>query len=806
MLNTSPETGPPQRLYRKKEIVVNAFAVLLSALLVAHPGAQGKPTARADGPVSITVGQPQFGFNVLPNSTRRIYATVTNGTSGQVSWSLKSGTATLSSNSGSWIDVVAGPTGTSCAYAGTPPKNNSIISATQFVVEAAAVDDPTQKFDLTFNVCNPAVQVSVIPFYRTLYSNQMADVQSLILGAVDQTVHWAITLQPTGGDGKLSDSTSRDTVFTGSVPGRYVLTATSNADPHKSSTAIMYVTGHAMPYRVTPNQTEPVDCTVDPAMLGKVYDVGPSQPFKTLASVPFPTMQPGSTVRLHNEDTTQQNPTVYHEYVQISQAATANQPFRMCGVPDAVGNLPIMDGENATGRSDTSTYAAGYGLVTLHTDSTYNAWPNYTGSAYIAVEGIEFRNAKTGFSFTNPDGSAAQWQDYSAGIRVNEVHNGVFFGNDIFNNGCGVFSAWNQNSLWGASDLNILWEGNHLRQNGAVNSYLSHQMYLQEWGTVVQFNRIEQYQPGAFGSNIKGRGVQEIFRYNYLGDGAARQMDLVDVQDAPAFMSFAGYMAQGVDPTATTNYPPDLLAAEQEAWNYHFVYGNIYQNQSSNVPIHFSGDDDAGEQARKGSLFWYNNTFYEALCPECSGQQWTLFDTTAGGGYALAPQVEWQTIQPYNNIIWMDDPGRPGFQWNNYTAFIGISGKNLMPVNWGTNDQTGGAGTGWSANPDPSAYQNATDLASHLTGFTSSNLVTTSAIPFDPNTWILKSDNASATAVPTAICEMPARFAYLPSLGYAVPRIANINIGATDTAAETATQMNQVYSGTRYSTHYSTCR
>jgi len=46
-------------------------------------------------------------------------------------------------------------------------------------------------------------------------------------------------------------------------------------------------------------------------------------------------------------------------------------------------------------------------------------------------------------------------------------------------------------------------------------------------------------------------------------------------------------------------------------------------------------------------------------------------------------------VQIYNNVIWMDDPSQPIFQWNNYDSFIGTAGLNLLPTNWGTNNQAG---------------------------------------------------------------------------------------------------------------------
>lgn len=792
---------------------MNVFAIFLAAMFVMHPGGYTKASEAVtpSGPVSITVGEPYYHFNVIPNSTRRIFATVTNGASNQVTWRVKSGSATLGSTSGLWVDVTAGTKGSTCSY--TPANAQGqygVTSSTTFTIEATATDDVTKVSDVTFNVCNPSVSVSVVPFYRALYVNQPADVQSFILGAVDQTVHWAITSQPKGGDGKLSDSTLRDTVFNATVAGRYILTATSNADPSKSSTAIMYVTGNRMAQKVRPNQTEPVDCTVDPAMLGTVYEVGPSQAFKTLASVPFPTMVPGSTVRVHNEDKTGLHPTEYHEYVQISQQATQDQPFRMCGVPDEAGNLPVIDAANAKGRSDTSAYAPPYGVITLHSSSNWNYWPNYTAAANVVVEGFHIRNARTGTSYVAPDGTTAQWQDYSAGLRINQGHNTVFVGNDVENCGQGGFSAFNEGASYGDTDFNVLWEGNHFHSNGAVGSYLSHQLYLQSWGQVIQFNRIDDYEAGAQGSNLKSRGIQDVIRYNYMGPGAQRQMDLVDVSDATGEMSFAGFLWDG--PTSAHAlypndlYPADLIAAEQEAYHSHFVYGNIYLDKSG-VPIHFSEDQDGGEGSRKGSLYWYNNTFHYMLCAECTGQSWTLFDTSSGGGN-FSPHVEYQTIQLFNNIIWMDDPTKPIFEWNNFTAFIGVAGKNLINSNWGSNNQTAGAGlgSGWNTNVNSLAYQGATNIGMHLTGFNSTNLVPITSMPFDANTYILNSTQAASTAVPSAVCEMPVRFTYLPSLSYAVPRMATPNIGATDTSAQTATEMNLVAGTGRYSSRYSNCR
>ncbi len=739
------------------------------------------PPAKA---VAITITHPALGFHVIPRSTRRIFAGVTNGATSQVTWAVKSGSAQISSSSGSWVDVVAGAAGSSCQLS---PSGTSVASTTQFTIEATSVDDTSKAADITFSVCNPAVQISTVPAYRTLYAGQTADIQSLIVGAVNDQVHWAITTQPTGGDGKLADAASRDTLFTATIPGRYTLTVTSGADQSKIATSILYVTGHVMPYRVTPNRTEPVDCTVDPSLSGKTYDVGPSQTYKHLRDLPLATLTAGSTIRLHNEDTTALTPTTYNEYLQISEQATADQPIRLCGLPDALGNLPILDATNAVGRSDTTSSVAGTGLVLIGGSTTGAAWPAFKGAQNVIIEGLHLRNANAGAAYTSPTGTAATWQTSAACIRVGDGHNVSVIGNEM--DGCanGAVSLWN-GKTWGGSSLNHLWEGNYVHGSGTSGSSDNHQLHLEAWGQVVQFNRVDLIAAGSTGANLKSRGVQDVIRYNYFGDGPARNLDLVDVGSAAQFMSFSDFLSNNPKANSAT-YSMDQLAAWQEAWNSHFAYGNVYLNSTSIAPIHFAYDQTGAEPARKGSLYWYNNTFYKSTCTTCTGQLWTMFDTSGGAGSFL-PQTEFQNVQVFNDLLWMDSTSMPTFQWNNFDAFIGLGASNLLPAGWGTDTLKGGTGDGWNDIGNAAAYQNAANLLLHITGFTGTNVQTASAMPFDKTSWVLGGAVPATATLPTAVCEMPVRFTYLPTLSYAVPRVASSNIGATDTVSQTASAIS----------------
>lgn len=633
---------------------------------------------------------------------RRIFATVTGGTTNAVNWST-SGGATLSSTSGNWVDVTAPPTGSQCSINGS--SNYTVSSATQFTLIAQPQENQELSASITVNVCNPAVQVHVVPFYTTLYSGQKADIQAFVWGSTNRDVTWAVTSEPNGGDGVLTDATNQDTVFSANVAGRYTLTATSVANGSAMNTATVYVTGHYMAYEVTPSETMPVDCSVDPALTGSVYDVGPSQAYKTIQSVPWPSLTPGSTVRIHNEDTAGGNPTTYHEYFQVTTHAARTQPVRVCGVPDSRGNLPVIDASNSTGRSDVSTSSVVYSAIGIGSTGWAGLYTGtWTGPQYLIVEGLKVQNAKPAFTYTTPLGATGTaWVHGAACVRLWISLDTVVRGIEANNCSNGLFSDFNANNGYFAV-ANTLYEGNHVHGNGESGSYSYHQLYIQGWNEVAQFNVIDQYQSGAEGSNFKGRGFPEIVRYNHFGDGAARQLDLVDNQDAGPYTTFEGNLGGGPSSYRAIYpkdaYTADLLAAAVEAHHTDYVYGNTFVNTTAAVPIHYSTDHGMLENDRIGTLWFYNNSFYEPACSPCANYSWALFDTSGGGGNFF-PEIEWPQIQAHNNAIWMDSPTQPYFFWNKAIPQFTTFGINVINTNWGTKDMSGGNGTGWVSTVSP---------------------------------------------------------------------------------------------------------
>ncbi len=725
-------------------------------------------------PTSIAITQPTYGFNVLPGSVRRIFATVTGGTTNAVSWSATGG-ATLSATSGNWVDVTAPAAGSQCSIDGTGPY--TIGSAAQFMVTAKSMENASLTSSITVKICNPAIQVNVVPFYTTLYSGQMADIQAFVWGSANRNVTWAITSQPNGGDGVLADTANQDTVFWANTAGRYTLTATSAADGSKANTATIYVTGHYAPYQVTPSETLPVDCTVDPGLTGTTYDVGPSQPYKTIQSVPWTSLKAGSTVRIHNEDTSGGNPTTYHEYFQVTSHAMRTQPVRVCGVPDSRGNLPVIDASNSTGRSDVSNYSAGYGAVVIGSTGWAGLYTGtWNGPQNLIVEGLKIQNAKPPSTYTTPGGVAGTaWVHGAACLRIYMSMDTVVRGIDAFNCSNGLFADFNANNGYFLV-ANTLYEGNHVHGNGESGSYSYHQFYIQGWNEVAQFNIIDQYQSGAAGSNFKGRGFPEVIRYNHFGDGAARQIDLIDNQDAGAYTSFEGYLGGSTSYHAiypADAYSADLLAAAVEAHHADYVYGNTFLNISAGVPIHYFSDTGAADNNRLGTLWFYNNSFYE---PSNSYWRWFMFDTS-GGGAGDDPAIEWPQIQVHNNAIWLDSPAKPYFYWNKESNQFTNFGKNVITSNWGNGVMTGGDGTGWANSTSPYTFQGATNTAD-TTGV--SNLIGVSADPFDVSTFSPYPALINAGAnLPAFGPRLPVRFQYGPS-AIQKARIQPLTVGAME--------------------------
>ena len=363
-------------------------------------------------------------------------------------------------------------------------------------------------------VCSEGVMLSTFPESTVLYAGQFAVIQAELRGSTHTAVTWAITSNPTGAGALSGGSANRHAIFSARTAGTYVLTATSVADPTKKSSATIYVTAHPLPAPNT-DHTEAIDCTAVGS--GKVYEVGPAHPLHDLNAVPWLSLKGGDTVRIHNDDQTGSAPTQYHQHVAIAASGTATQPLRICGVPDAKGVKPIIDGANATTRPD-ENWAGGWvenlALFLLY-DGDHKWGAALQQNRNVIVEGLHLRNASPSYGIIKQGSSKTiPWDNSAACIMVQTGIGILIRGNELESCSEGIFT--NARTPGGAMVYDLTIQGNSLHDWGGPNNFLVHAMYLQAIGVQAQFNYIGTSVPGALGNAIKSRSVQNFLRWNFI--------------------------------------------------------------------------------------------------------------------------------------------------------------------------------------------------------------------------------------------------------------------------------------------------
>lgn len=774
--------------------------------------------------IAITANVPTYPFQVLPGSTRQINVQITNGgkecvspaNACTVNWSVSSTTGGASATftdpknsqaasiSGALptIQVNIGPTAGNCSISGSSGAYKVTSTAT-VVVRAQSTDDSAKSALFSFNVCANTTNVLVAPAYQQAYRGQPMTLQSWVVGNTDETGTWSIESQPTGGDGALADTGNRDTLFSATVTGRYQIAYRSHSNPNQVGTAIVYVSPNALPaYVATANQTRPHECYPDPQLGGPDYEVGAGHAFTTISSVPaVASWTPGTIMRVWNTDKTGASPSTYHEYFQVQVSGTATQPMVVCGVPDALGNLPILDGANAVGQAGISTGgAAGFGIVSVWAGppTPYGYWQSGSaGPSYVSITGLHMRNASPSISYTVPGGGAKQ--SYTEGASCVNLRSGSYIdvsGNDMDACTNGLFTAENANSGWVNITQQVTMMGNHIHGSGYSTSCSEHQVYFQSFFGLFEGNRVDKYLTTACGSNVKWRGVEGIFRYNYLdgepngASGPERDFDLVENQDAAPYTSFEDYLAnQGLyyyGDTAGAN----IIAAYQESAQKDFIYGNLIRRAGSQQ-IHYSADNVGGMTNRNGTLYFYSNTMPDAEI---------VFDTGENGD-GMNPIFP-QRVDARNNIFWPDmtrSYGNGTMAINEYETLILRAATNLFQtgtmsittpiagIAWNT-----GSVTGWDSGCDatPCFWPLSSPIDSHVYGLSSSNFLTTTVQPFDSTTLVALPGSAAVSAgspLTGLIATLPVRWQYSLTSSALTARLSPLTIGAEDPSGASVT-------------------
>ena len=391
----------------------------------------------------------------------------------------------------------------------------------------------------------------------------------------------------------------------------------------------------------------------------RTFNVGPSQTYEELDTVPWATMQAGDVVNIYYRESP------YISRIGISVQATASNPFIINGVTDSSGNRPKINGQGA--RTATGSMPGNSNNVFATNDETFGvitvkrkpSSSTTTNPAWISLQNLEVYGAASGNTAYNRDGSQTTW-GFSAGIWLQPSKDITIRNCVIRNNALGVFSqakiGYGVEGTTGESCSRIKLMYNRVYDNGAPGSDLYHNLYIQCFNPIIEGNYIGATITGN-GSSYKSRSSGEIIRFNYIV-ASARALDLVQPYDE--------------NDTVVT----DGISFASDFGTDH-VYGNIIVNPTAKAwrPIHYGGDNGYyGEQDPASSpqnspttyrrqLYFWNNTFYSA---------------GSSGAYQFLFQLSFPDtkVDMWNNIIGMYGASTMSLTQNSGT--INMRGNNLL--------------------------------------------------------------------------------------------------------------------------------
>ncbi len=314
----------------------------------------------------------------------------------------------------------------------------------------------------------------------------------------------------------------------------------------------------------------------------KLIDANGTGDFLTIAAAAtwIDAMGPGDILQIKGNGTTP-----YDERLMIpNRRGRVAALITVHGVADSGGNLPILDGTNATTSSVFSvsfTQYETFGVMFVGTHST-NTVP---GPGNLVIENLELRNAKNPGTFTGYAGTTQTWDFAASGIYIQKADKVVINNCIIHGNGNGIFTGDRGDLDIYTEDITV--QNCTLYNHGNVGRVTEHGLYMQGLRSTVQGCKIGPPLSGAGGNNHKDRGPDTIIRYNrYFNAPSAHLLDLVENQDA----------------FTTYEFLPGMRRA--------MVYGNSFAcDGSETAAIHYGYDHSNPVAGRKGILYFYNNTF-----------------------------------------------------------------------------------------------------------------------------------------------------------------------------------------------------
>ncbi len=382
------------------------------------------------------------------------------------------------------------------------------------------------------------------------------------------------------------------------------------------------------------------------------YHVGDAQPYATIGAVPWHTLAPGDTVWIHWRSA------AYHEKFVIGREGTAAAPIRVRGIPGPAGQLPVLDGQNATTPAPLNYWNENRSVIKIGGSNV----PSNAVARWIEIEGLDIRGARPPATFTADDGSTQTYATNAAAVHIELGEHITVRGCILRDSGNGLFVSSSGTNV----SRDILIEGNYIHSNGNDGSIFHHNTYTAAIGIVYQYNRFGPLLAGAGGNNLKDRSAGLVVRYNWI-EGGNRQLDLVDAEDSTIILNDPAYRRTD-------------------------VYGNILiepAGAGNKQIMHYGGDSGTIADYRKGTCHFYHNTVVSTRTDSttlmrlstnderCDARNNILYVITSGSGLAML-DADGVLDLSHN---WM----KPGW----VAAFGGLTGTIN---NDGTNVQTASPG------------------------------------------------------------------------------------------------------------------
>ena len=297
-----------------------------------------------------------------------------------------------------------------------------------------------------------------------------------------------------------------------------------------------------------------------------VYDVGPGLAFAEPGDVPWESLQPSTLVRIYYRETP------YRAKWVVNVAGTAEKPVVILGVADN-GHRPCISGENAVTRQALDYWNEVRSVIKVGGSSHPD---NPAGPSHIHIQGLEIRNARPAYTFSDDAGSQERYSQNAAAIHVEEGEDITIADCILRDAGNGLFS--------GSASSRLVIRANWIYDNGIDGSIYHHNSYTESQGILFEGNHYGPLRSGCLGNNLKDRSCGTIIRYNWI-EGGNRQLDLVE-----------------------TDY---AHIADDPSYQETFVYGNLLiepDGAGNSQILHYGGDGGDVDMYRRGTLYFYHNT------------------------------------------------------------------------------------------------------------------------------------------------------------------------------------------------------